>query len=294
MYLEDRMKELSDKVLLEETAALVKVERQTTAKVLEYLSEIDLRRLWLKEGYSSLFDFCVRYLNYSENEAGRRIQATRCVEKVEAVKPLLESNTLSLTGVSLIAPYVTAENAATLLPKVEGKSAIQIKDVLYEHFPESRPKEEFLKVLLDDELKALLADAQRKLSEKDQAVLLKRVLRRFLTKRRERKSTVAKHTRYVPVALRREVMAEAGHQCTYQSQSGVRCNQTAHLQVDHIREWAKGGSSLDKSNLRPLCRAHNLMRAREAFPQHCSSNVHTLKQIKPRERPMTQYFTGQT
>ncbi len=267
------MKELSDKMLLEGAAAAVKVERKATAEVLAYLVEIDLRRLWSTEGYSSLFDFCVRYLNYSENEAGRRIHATRCVEKVEAVKPLLESNSLSLTGVSLIAPYVTVENAAMLLPKVKGKSGTEIKEVLHEHFPESRPKEEFLKILLDDELKALLADAQRELSEKDQSVLIKRVLRRFLTKKGTRTSTVKKHTRYVSIARRKEVMTEGGYQCTYRGPSGVRCNQTAHLQIDHVRPWAKGGSSLDKNNLRPMCRVHNLMLGRKDFPEHVSGNV---------------------
>lgn len=260
------MKDMTDQLLLEETSVLVKIERQTTAKVLEHLCEIDRRRLWLKEGYSSLFDFCVRFLNYSEGEAARRIQAARCVENVAAVKPLLETNALSLTGISLIAPFVTKENAAALLPQVERKSRREIEKVLHEQFPESRPQEEFLRIALDEEMKILLAEAQRELSEKDQGIVIKRVLRRFLTKKRERKSSVAKHTRYVPVALRREVMAEAGHQCTYQSKSGVRCNQTAHLQVDHVRDWAKGGSSLDKKNLRPLCRAHNLMRARESYP----------------------------
>lgn len=161
------MKDLNDQQLLEETAALVKIERQTTAKVMEYLCEIDRRELWQKEGYSSLFDFCVRYLNYSESEAGRRIHVARCVQKVEAVKPMLESNSLSLTGLSLIASHLTRENATELLPKVERKSCLQIKEVLRDHFPEASLPEEVLKIVLDDELKTLLADAQRELSEKD-------------------------------------------------------------------------------------------------------------------------------
>ncbi len=64
--------EKTDPQLLIETRDLVKTERQITARVLEYLGEIDRRRLWLKEGYSSLFDFCVRFLNYSEGEAALR------------------------------------------------------------------------------------------------------------------------------------------------------------------------------------------------------------------------------
>lgn len=269
------MKRLNDKQLLEKTAALVSVERQTTAKVMEHLCEIDRRGLWAKEGYSSLFDFCVRFLNYSENEAGRRIHVARCVQKVEAVKPMLESNALSLTGLSLIAGHLTNENAPALLPKVERKSCLEIKEILRQHFPESRLPE-FLKIALDDELKALLADAQRELSEKDQAIVLKKVLRRFLTKKKERKSNVSTHTRYVPAAIRREVRARDEHRCSYRSASGIQCNQTAHLQIDHVRPWGKGGSSLDKDNLRVLCRVHNLMLGGEAFSQHVSKHVHVL------------------
>lgn len=188
------MKELSDKTLLDETLALVKVERQTTAKILEYLSEIDRRRLWLKEGYSSLFDFCVQHLNYSEGEAARRIQSARCVERIPAVKPLLETNSISLTGVSLIAPFVTEANAPKLLAEVEGKSRREIEQVLHREFPESRPPEEFLKIPLDEEMKALLAEAAREFSEKDRLAVIKRALRRSLPKGGQRKSKIVSHT----------------------------------------------------------------------------------------------------
>lgn len=260
------MTEFSDQRLMEETAALVKTERQTTARILDYLSEIDRRRLWAREGYSSLHDFCVRYLNYSESEANRRIQSAHCVERVAEVKPLLEQNKLSLTGLSLIAPWVTAENAATLIPKVEGKSTRQIEKVLHEDFPESRPAQEILKVILDDELKALLQQAQDELSEKDQTILLKRVLKRFLAKGAPRATKPKTHTRYVPSEIKRRVKVNGAGCCEFVSKSGVRCNQTAHLEIDHVRPWAKGGSSWDPTNLRVLCRLHNRQLGREAFP----------------------------
>lgn len=254
---------LSDGSLLEETRALVKVERQTTAKVLEYLSEIDRRQLWLKEGYSSLFDFCVRFLNYSESEAARRIQSARCVARVEAVKPLLEENAISLTGLSMIAPFVTNENAASLIPEVRGKSSREIEKVLHAHFPESKPAEEFLKIVLDEELKTLLAEAGTELLEKNATVILKKALKHLLAKS-ARKSAPKKHTRYIPASVKREVKTVDGSRCAYVSRSGVRCNQRHHLEFDHIRPWAKGGGS-HASNLRLLCRAHNRWLGRMAF-----------------------------
>jgi hypothetical protein len=265
MEVRDMLKNLDNKTLLTEISDLVKKEKRTTLEILDYLSEIDERRLFLEEGYSSLFDFCVRFLNYSEGEALRRIQASRATKKVEEVKQLLHDNELSLTGLSLIAPHLKAENAATLLPAVKNKSKREIEKIIVETFPEAKPKPELLTVLLDPELKHLIEAAKRKVSEKDLAIVLKRALKEFVRERAERRTPVKKHTRYVPISLRREVMRSSNFQCTFTSPQGVRCNQTAHLEIDHVRPWAKGGSSHDSKNLRVLCKSHNLMFARRQF-----------------------------
>src|SRR3989344_1470113 len=93
---------LSDEKLLLHCKEAVRKEKQSTLEVLEYLVEVDKRRLYLKEGFSSLYDFCIRYLQYSEGETHRRIQACRLTTRVEEVKPLLEDGSLSLTAVSLL------------------------------------------------------------------------------------------------------------------------------------------------------------------------------------------------
>jgi hypothetical protein len=76
---------LSDGELLVEIVEAVKVEKGSTLAVLERLAEVDGWRLWLREGYSSLFGFCVRKLNYSDGEAARRIHAARCMVDVPQV-----------------------------------------------------------------------------------------------------------------------------------------------------------------------------------------------------------------
>ncbi|MBI1859855.1 MAG: HNH endonuclease [Deltaproteobacteria bacterium] len=43
-------------------------------------------------------------------------------------------------------------------------------------------------------------------------------------------------------------------------------SRSPHLQIDHVRPYAMGGSSRDLTNLRLLCRAHNLAKARLDFP----------------------------
>ncbi|MFM8313842.1 MAG: hypothetical protein ACKOA8_06115 [Deltaproteobacteria bacterium] len=83
------LSQIQDEKLLIDCKEQVLIEKRSTSKVLEYLNEIDKRKLWVKEGYGSLYDFCIRYLGYSEGEANRRIQAARLSQRVEEVKPLL-------------------------------------------------------------------------------------------------------------------------------------------------------------------------------------------------------------
>src|SRR5581483_1365612 len=108
---------ISDEKLMLTCKEEVRAEKRATARVLEYLSEIDFRKLWVKEGYSGLHDFCIRYLGYSEGEANRRIQAARLSQRIEEVKPLLEKGELSLTNMSLLSPHLNKDNAKEILPK---------------------------------------------------------------------------------------------------------------------------------------------------------------------------------
>ena len=271
---------IKDENLLLDCKLAVQTEKQSTARVLEYLAEIDKRRLWLREGFSSLYDFCIRFLNYSEGETHRRIQACRLSARVEEVKPLLEQRELSLTAMSLLSPVLNAENAKDILPKVTHQPTREVERIIREHFPQIKPKREILKIELDEELVSLLEAAKEVASVKDPKELLKRVLRNFVRERKPRRSEVKRHTRYVPQRIAREVKARDGSQCTFISHKGVRCNQRAHLQIDHVRPFAKGGTSHDASNLRVLCRAHNLHLAKIDFP-HFGGNGRS-----PSENPL--------
>ncbi len=260
------MKHLKNEELLSGIVVWVRREKESTSKVLEYLSEIDRRRLWQSEAYSSLYDFCVRYLNYSEGEANRRIQACRVSERVQELKPLLKNNELSLTALSTIAPHITKENAKEIIPRIINQPVREVEKVILEMFPEAAKKPRYFEAELDEELDKLLEEAKKKASEKDHKALLKKVLRAYVKPTATRATTTKSHTNYVQVAMRKSLSERDNYQCTYTSSSGTRCNQTAHLQVDHIRPYGLGGSSKDINNLRLLCRTHNLYKAKVDYP----------------------------
>lgn len=70
--------------------------------------------------------------------------------------------------------------------------------------------------------------------------------------------------RYIPKRLRQSILERDGGRCSFVSTSGVRCCSQAGLQIDHIVPFAKGGRT-DPSNLRALCKAHNLLMAEAEF-----------------------------
>ena len=93
---------LPDQVLLEQTSMLARHEQALQLSVLDHLREIDARRLYLRRGYSSLFDYTVRELNYTEAAAWRRIKAMRLCRETRGVREWLQDGSLNLSNAALL------------------------------------------------------------------------------------------------------------------------------------------------------------------------------------------------
>ena len=91
---------LSNETLLIETERAAINERKATADLLEYLGEVERRKLYDVAGFSSLFDYCERALKMSSSQAARRVNATRSVADLPELKQELESGRLNLTVLS--------------------------------------------------------------------------------------------------------------------------------------------------------------------------------------------------
>ncbi len=89
---------LSDDRLLERTKELSGIEHHLEVVVIDHLREIQKRRLYLRRGFSSLFDYAVRELGYSDAAAWRRIKAMRLCADVEGVRERLQSGTMTLNA----------------------------------------------------------------------------------------------------------------------------------------------------------------------------------------------------
>jgi hypothetical protein len=99
---------LTDTQLITEVHSLAARERAATAALIAAIGEVDVRRLYLVLGYSSLFVFCTERLHLSEHAAYGRIAAARAARTFPLVLKLLEDGSLTLTSTTLLAPHLTS------------------------------------------------------------------------------------------------------------------------------------------------------------------------------------------
>ncbi len=87
---------LSDDQLLAQTGALAQLDRQLQVFVIDHLLEIQARMLYLRRGFSSLFDYVKRGLGYSDGAAYRRIGAMKLCAQVAGTRERLRDGSLTL------------------------------------------------------------------------------------------------------------------------------------------------------------------------------------------------------
>lgn len=88
--------------------------------------------------------------------------------------------------------------------------------------------------------------------------------RRRRRRERARRLAAGARSRGISRAVKDEVWERDGGRCVYPGPGGGVCGARAGLEFDHVRAWAKGGSS-DAANIRLLCRSHNDLEARRVF-----------------------------
>jgi hypothetical protein len=125
----DQLEHLEDRSLLEAAMRLAGEERRATTALLRALMEIDARRLYLGEGYASMFSYCTRVLHLAEGAAYNRIEATRAARRYPVVLDLLEQSAITLTTVRLLAPLLTPENHVTVLASARHRSKREVEEL---------------------------------------------------------------------------------------------------------------------------------------------------------------------
>ena len=177
------LKTLTDSLLLSKTKSLVQSERQLLTEILHHLREVERRKLFSDLGYSSLFDYAVRELGYSEGQAGRRIQAMRLLRELPQLEAKIESGALNLSHLSQAQSYFREakkaekpiEPAAKLeiIQKLESKSAREGQKILLELSPRLAIPKERERVLTPElsEVRFVMSEELKERIERVKALL---------------------------------------------------------------------------------------------------------------------------
>ncbi len=122
--------QLSDQQLVTQLKLLTQREREATAHLIAHLAVVDERGLYLAEGCSSMFTYCLQVLHLSEHAAYGRIEAARAARKYPIILELLGDGGVNLTTVTLLAPHLTRENHADLLASAKHQRKRQVEELV--------------------------------------------------------------------------------------------------------------------------------------------------------------------
>lgn len=263
-----KLTHLSDKQLLNDTLFWSNEERAATSKLLWHLKEIDERRLYSIQRCSSLFDYCLRILKYSEGQASRRVSACRLLKQLPELIVDIENGDLNLTQLNMARQFFRDENIndpdkkKEILDKLKNKTTRETDRVLWEmkKSEKSRKVAIFINEGTEKELQKL--QALKAHSCPDMDTLLMKMCTEVgklwdpTVIHRHRKVGEG-HTRYVPVQVKAKVWERDKGKCT-------NCGSERMLEVDHVKPFAAGGKTVVE-NLRLLCWGCNQRKSLEYF-----------------------------
>jgi hypothetical protein len=130
-----QLRHFTNSQLLDSLGRVLRTQRQSLAEVVAHLGEVEERRLHLEAAYGSLFDYCVRKLAMSEDEACRRIDLARLTRQFPALFPLLASGELTLSAALLLKGALTPDNQLELIHAARCKSIREVREMLAARFP---------------------------------------------------------------------------------------------------------------------------------------------------------------
>ena len=254
------VKSLSDKSLLAHTFSLAQKEREILMSILNHLREIDRRKLYAELQCSSLFDYCVKVLKYSEGQASRRVSAARLLREIPQISKHIESGEINLTQLNQAKSFFhemqiqKPSEKVDIILKLSGKSTRESEKMLWEMKSDDAPKRVTITLKEEsyEQLKKVQGLKSHKAVDMDSLILLMcdEVLKIWdptVTKRQGKGSQP--QSRYISAALKATVWKKDSGKCR-------NCGGKSRLEIDHIKPFALGGLSIQE-NLRLLCRNCN-------------------------------------
>jgi len=267
--------------------------KQAEADLISVLQEVEMARVFITLGYTSLFNYCVQALGLSEAVAANFITVARKAREVPVLQSAIQAGELSVSKARKIAPILTLANQEEWVEKAKTLSSRKLEEEVARVAPREATPER-MKFLAEDRLELRLGiskslkeklervrdlESQRTanpvsieetldvlldvyLESKDPVKRAERVLKK---KGVNARASVTGHTNRVklsenrepiPASVRHRIQLRDGGQCAHVNASGERCESRRWLDIHHVRPWSEGGGN-DLENLMTLCSAHH-------------------------------------
>jgi hypothetical protein len=122
------LQSIPDDEFLRRLVQLLRQSRHTEAELVAHIGEVDARRLYAREAFSSMFAYCTEALHLSGAEAYLRIAVARASRQHPVLLTMLADGRLHLTAIAKLAPHLTPENRDALLERATHKSKAAVED----------------------------------------------------------------------------------------------------------------------------------------------------------------------
>ncbi len=266
------VRNLSDKVLLEQCEKFGREALLWRNKFRALLPEIERRKLYVQKGYRDVYEFGKRLAGLSDAQVAESLNLAVRLEDKPVLKRLLESGEVSVNKIVRVMSIATVENESELAEKVQllSLSAVKtfVRDMKLEDWVDptleraslggnSECKIEIAQVAnefgFNEEVAARLKELKQKGIDVNQALL------EFLDQREEEithaKEEVATSlpetsVRYIPVRVRKIITQEYGTKC-----AKTGCDKPSR-EIHHTARFSLTKSH-DPNLLAPLCKEHH-------------------------------------
>ena len=259
------LKTISDEILHNGNLETAKEEREVLTRMLHRLRETERRRLFSKFGCQSLFEYTVKFLKYSNDQADRRIKAMRLLRDLPEVEEKINSGALTLTNLALAQKLFSKEEFTVarkneVVAMLENQTTRAAEKIVYMINPELKPKKsEFhFHTIEDEQLREKLLQVKGLFAHSHPEMTLAELLHKLCDQEIAKKTEVSRAPKIDSKAqVRRAVWRRDQGKCR-------NCGSNYALQIEHIKLRAMGGGST-LENLCLLCRSCNQRSAIEYF-----------------------------
>lgn len=140
------MQDLSNESLVAELRRLTERERELTHQILLHINEFERRKLHFELGFTSIIEWLIKDLGYSEGAAYRHLSAARLLRDVPTVGEIIQAGQVTLSSLASLQTAIRSEERRTLgtitptqkhelVKKLEHKSKLETERIIAEAFP---------------------------------------------------------------------------------------------------------------------------------------------------------------